>query len=339
MPQVRLSDLVSIPVYDSYIAINNTETSALVRSGIVAKSADLDAFAGSPALQMTIPFWNDLDPNVEPNYSNDDPNDIAAVNKIGTGQQNVRKSFLNQIYGAMDLARELSSSDPMKQIKNRFGEYWVRQLQRRIIASSLGVMNDNVANDASDMVTDVSIADGNAAASSNLFTRNAFVDAAYTLGDQTDVIKAIAVHSVVMKRMVKNSDIDFIPDQVGGLTIPTYLGKLVIVDDSMPVIAGATSGYRYVSVLYGNAAILLGEGTPLVPSFLERQEKAGNGGGMEDIGERQEWIVHPNGFSWVEDGAAIVEFSPTLADLKLAAHWDRKVYRKQARMAFLITNG
>jgi hypothetical protein len=335
----RLSDVFVPAVYDSFIAINNPETSVFVKSGVVASSADLDQFATGPSLTLSIPFWNDLDPNIEPNYSNDDPQDIAAANKINTGQQTVRKSFLNQIYGAADLARELSSGDPLAQIKNRFGEYWVRQLQRRLIATGLGVMNDNVANNSGDMVSDISLQDITSVSSANLFSRNAFVDAAFTLGDQVDVITAIAIHSVVYARMVKNNDIDFIPDSQGSLSIPTYLGKAVFVDDSLPVIAGTTSGYRYVSMMFGPAAFLLGQGAPLVPSFQSRDEHRGNGGGIEDIGERKEWILHPNGWSWDETGAAIVEFSPTLADLKLAAHWHRKVFRKQARMAFLITNG
>jgi hypothetical protein len=336
MATTRLTDVIQTPVYDSYVAINNPETSALVRSGILATAADLNEFASGKAIAMTIPYWNDLDPNIEPNYSNDDPTDIATVNKITAAQQNIRKSFLNQIWGAMDLTRELSSSDPMRQIKNRFGEYWVRQLQRRTVASSLGVMNDNVANDGGDMVRDISVQTTTTNAA-NLFSRDAFVEAAFTLGDQVDVIKAIAVHSIIYKRMVKNDDIDFIPDSQGNLTIPTYMGSTILVDDSMPVIAGTTSGFRYVSVLYGRAAILFGDGDPLVPSWVYREEKAGNGGGMEEIGERQEWIIHPNGFSWIE--GTLTEFSPTLAELRLAAHWDRKVYRKQARMAFLITNG
>lgn len=332
----RLSDVIQIPVYDSYIAVNNPETSLLVRTGIIATSPDMNALATGTAIAMTIPYWNDLDPNVEPNYSNDDPDDIATANKVTSASQNVRKSFLNQIYGSMDLTRELAGSDPMRQIKNRFGEYWVRQLQRRVISSALGVMNDNVANDSGDMTTNIALETTVGQTGANLFSRDAFVNAAFTMGDQTDSLKAIAMHSVVYKRLIKNDDIDFIPDSQGTLTA-TYLGSSIIVDDSMPVIAGTTSGFKYVSVLFGRQSILFGEGSALVPSWVYRNEKAGNGGGMEEIGERKEWVVHPNGFSWVE--GSLTEFSPTLADLKLAAHWDRKVPRKFARMAFLITNG
>lgn len=338
MATVRLSDAVIPAVYDSYRAVDNAETTAFWNSGVVARSDTLDAYADAPGLITTIPFWNDIDPAIEPNYSNDDPADYAVPNKIGSGQQVVGKAFVNQAFAAMDLTQELAGSNPMQRIKNRFGVYWTRQLQRRMIAAALGVFNDNVADDASDMVIDISIEDGNAATSANLFSRAAFVNASFTLGDQVGGIRAIAVHSVVMKRMVNNDDIDFIPDSQGALTIPTYLGRFVIVDDNMPVIAGGTSGYRYVSMLFGGAAFLFGNGTPVVPSEVTREPLAGNGGGEEIIIERREWIIHPNGFSW-NAAAVLTELSPTLADLRLAANWDRIVPRKNARVAFLVTNG
>lgn len=338
MATVRLSDAVIPAVYDSYRAVDTAETTAFWQSGIVARSPALDEYADAPGRITTIPFWLDIDPNIEPNYSNDDPEDVATPNKIGSGEQVVRKAFVNQSFAAMDLTQELAGSNPMQRIKNRFGVYWVRQLQRRLIASALGVMNDNIADDGSDMVIDISIEDGTAATSANLFSRNSFVSAAYTLGDAVGGLRGIAVHSIVMKRMVTNEDIDFIPDSKGELTIPTFLGRFVIVDDNMPVIAGTTSGFRYVSMLMGGAAFLYGEGTPVVPSWVGRNEQSGNGGGQEEIGERKEWIIHPNGESW-NAAAALTEESPTLADLRLAANWDRIVPRKNLRIAFLITNG
>lgn len=338
MATVRLSDAVIPAVYDSYRAVDTAETTAFWNSGVVARSPALDEYADAPGRLTTIPFWNDIDPNIEPNYSNDDPEDYATPNKIDSGEQVVRKAFVNQSFSAMDLTRELAGSNPMQRIRNRFGVYWTRQLQRRMIASALGVMADNIASNSSDMVADISTEDGNAAGAANLFSRAAFVTAAYTLGDLAQTFRGIAVHSIVMKRMVNNDDIDFIPDSQGNLTIPTYLGRFVIVDDNMPVIAGTTSGYRYVSMLMGGAAFLFGEGTPVVPSWVGRDEQSGNGGGQEIIGERREWIIHPNGESW-NAAASLTEESPTLGDLRLAANWERIIPRKNMRLAFLITNG
>lgn len=336
MATTRLSDAVIYDVYGTYVSVDNPEKSALFQSGIVTRSEVLDGVARAGGKVGSLPFWKDLDPTIEPNYSNDDPDDFATPNKIGSGEMTYRKAWLNQAFSDMDLVQELAGSSPMQHIRNRFGTYWLRQWQRRLIAQSVGILNDNVANDGGDMVVDISGLAGDDA----VFGSDAFVDAAYTAGDSAEQFVGIAVHSSIMARMVKNDEIVYIPDSDGGLTIPTYKGRVVIVDDAMPVAGGV-----YTSILFGRgafafggvegAAFAYGEGVPRVPFEVQRVPDAGNGGGQETIWERRTWLLHPFGFTWVEEGAALAEFSPTLADLRLAAHWDRVVDRKQAPFAFI----
>src|SRR5438105_1965140 len=132
---VRLQDSFIPAVYGSYTAVNNTETSAFVTSGIVARSAFLDQVAAQGGKNVTVPFWQDIDPTIEPNYSNDDPNDEATPNKINSGTMTARKAWLNQAFSEMDLVQELAGSSPMQHIRNRFGTYWTRQWERRMIAT------------------------------------------------------------------------------------------------------------------------------------------------------------------------------------------------------------
>ena len=339
MALVRLSDAVISEVYNSYRTDNLPERTTFFQSGAVVRNAMLDAEANTNGKKGHIPFWKDIDPTIEPNYSTDDPDVESTANKIGSGEFQYRKAYMNQSFSDADLVVELAGSDPMQHIRNRFGTYWQRQWQRRCVAVLVGVCASNVANNAGDMVIDISIADGAAATAANLFSRTAFVNAAYTMGDRAQDILAIAVHSMVMKRMVANEDIDFIPDSEGKLTIPMYMGRAVIVDDGLPVAAGATSGYVYTSVLYGAAALGYGEGTPDTPSAVWRDEQKGNGGGVETILERNTWLIHPFGFNWTDTTVAAPGVTPTLANLRLAANWSRVTDRKNIPVAFLKTNG
>lgn len=338
MAITRLSDAIEPAVYLDYQAVDNPETSAFFLSGVATRNAQLDALAEGPSKTVDMPFWRDLDPNEEPNYSNDDPDEDGAVGKVTAGEMRARKAFLNKAYADADLVAELIGSDPMQRIRNRFGTYWTRQWQRRTLAMLTGILADNVANDGGDMVEDIAIADGNAATDANLFSRSAFVNAAFTLGDMWQSTSAIAVHSVVMKRMVDNDDIEFIPDSKGALTIPTFLGRRVIVDDGMPVVAGATSGFVYTSILMGTGLVGYGEGTPQVPVEVKRDAEKANGGGVETIWERQTWLQHIFGMDFTAAGT-ISELSPTLANLRLAANWNRVVDRKSVPLAYLRTNG
>jgi hypothetical protein len=337
MAVVRLSDAFVHDVYASYSALNGPETSAFVQAGILSQSDVLDAIARDGGKNATVPFWNDLDPSVEPNYSNDDPADIAVPNGLSSGTMVGRKAWLNQGYGDMDLVQELAGSSPMQQIRNRFGTYWTRQMERRVINGALGILADNVANDNSDMTIDISGNSGEDA----IFGSNAFIDAAYTAGDRAETFTAIAVHSLIMARMVKNDEIVMIPDSKGALSIPTYKGRVVVVDDMMPVTSGV-----YTSILFGKgafgfgtfdgSAFAIGEGVPRVAFELWRQPQAGNGGGEEQIWERKTWLIHPFGFTWTDaGGGALTEFSPTLADLRNGAKWNRVVFRKAVPMAFI----
>jgi hypothetical protein len=188
------------------------------------------------------------------------------------------------------------------------------------------------------MVVDISAELG----ADGVFGANAFIDAAYTAGESADMFTGIAVHSMIMSRMVKNDEVVDVLDSTGKLVLQTYKGRAIIVDDTLPV-EGTGPARVYTSILFGAGAVgfggvegsafALGEGVPKVAAEVSRTAEAGNGGGMESIWERKTWIIHPFGFEWVE--GTLVEMSPTLADLRLAAHWNRVVSRQQVPLAFI----
>lgn len=337
---IRLSDVFIPAVYGSYTSINNPETSAFVQSGVITTNDFLNAVAGQGGKLVTVPFWKDIDPNLEPNYSNDDPADLAVPNGLGTGTMTARSAWLNQGFAEMDLVAELSNQEPLQQVRNRFGTYWLRAQERRLVATCVGLLADNVANDGGDMIVDIS---GNAGAAA-LFSGDAFIDAAYTMGDQVENLRAIAMHSAVSARLDKNNEIQTVRASDGTIVVKTYKGRVVIMDDSLPV-SGTGADRVFTSILFGGGAIGfggvegnvfgLGVGSPKTPAAVTRKEEAGNGGGSETIWERRTWMMHPFGFEWIENGAAMAEMSPTLADLRLGAHWSRVVSRKQAPIAFI----
>lgn len=337
MATTQISDVFVREVYETYGTVNSPELTAFWESGVIVENPILSAAFDQGGQTLTVPFWKDLDSGVEPNYSSDDPSQIAGTQKIATGTQVARKSMMNQAWSVMDLTAELAGKDPMQAIKKRTDTYWARQWQRRVLASCVGLLNDNVAANSGDMVINRAINDGNNATDANLFGRTAFTSAAFTLGDAFKDIRAIGVHSMVAKRMIDNDDIVYIPDSQGQLTIPTYLGRRVIIDDGMPVAAGGTSGFKYTSVLFGAGALAYGNGKPKVSSEVWRNPKAGNGGGQEELIERKSWIIHPFGYKWTDpDG---VGDSATLAELSAAVSWERQIERKNVPLAFLVTNG
>lgn len=336
MATVQIADIIDVTVYQDLAPVNSPEKTGFYESGVITRNPLLDAIASADGKLAELPFWNDIDPTVAPNLSSDNPATIAAAAKITQGEQIARKAFLNKGLSASDLASELAMGpDAMQHIRNRFDKYWTRQWQRRLIASLNGVLADNVANDSGDMVHDVASESIAGQSAATRFSRSNFTSAAFTLGDAFENTGAIGVHSAIYKQMVDNDDIDFIPDSQGQMTIPTFMGKRVIVDDGMTVTAGSTDGFKYTTVLFGAGAVGWGEGMPKVPVELEREAAQGNGGGIETLWTRKTQIIHPFGFQNTGTPAAD---SFTLAELAAATTWDRVVDRKNVPLAFLITN-
>lgn len=336
MATVRLADIIEPSVYQDLAPVNNPEKTALFQAGVATRAPLFDGLAAGEGTTANLPFWNDLDPAVEPNYSSDDPAANATPNKVAQGEQIAKKAFVNQAYQAMDLAREIAmGDDAMQHIRNRFGTYWMRQWQRRAISALEGIRADNAANDSGDMIYDVAVESIAGQSAATRFSRTNFTSAAYTMGDMADGVVAIGAHSQVVKQMADQDDVEDIRNSDGVLIGQSYLGKRIIVDDSLPVIAGGTDGFKYVSVLFGTGALGYGSGGATVPVEVEREALAGNGGGMETIVERDTWILHPFGFQCTGVPAAQ---SLTLTELEAATTWDRVVARKNVPLAFLVTN-
>lgn len=343
----RLANIIDVTVFQDLPPEDLPEKTALFQSGVVTRNPLLDQLANAAGKTAELPFWKDLDPDAEPNYSNDNPADVATPLQIEQDEMIARKAFLNQGWTESDLAAELAmGGNAMRRIRARIDTYWMRRWQRRLVNTAVGVMLSNVANNDGDMVHDVSLQTTVGQTAANMFSRQAMVAAAFTMGDMFDGIGTIVVHSVIAQRMIDNDDIIYIPDSQGNLTIPTFLGKRVVIDDGAPVIAGTTSGFRYVSMLFGQAAFGYGEGTPEVPLEVEREASQGNGGGVETLWSRKTWLIHPLGHKFTSNtvtGPAAPKtpnnISPTDSNLRLAANWERVYNRKNIPLAFLITNG
>jgi hypothetical protein len=338
MASVQLSDVIIPQVYLSYDTVNSPELLALNNSGVMYSNPILTESLTNGGTVFDVPYWNDIDVSQEPNYSTDVTTDVAVPQKINAGVWLARKAELNNGWSAADLVSELAGSDPMQRIRSRTDFYWQIQQKKRLLATMNGIRLSNIANNDNDMTVDVSTQDGKNASVNNLFSRQSFINAIFTLGDHYNDIVAIAVHSTVLANMISAQLITYVQPANVPIQLPYYDNKLIIVDDDMPVIAGTTSGYRYVSYLFGERAVGIAESLPKIPVEVYRRPDQGMGGGIEQLWERKNWLIHPRGFSFTSATISGGQ-SANLSDLQLAANWTRQVPRKNVPFAFLITNG
>lgn len=345
MAITTIGDIVTgqTPVLLSYMTQDPVEKTAFFESGILTPTPYAAAIANGPSNLANIPFWKAIDSSIEPNYSNDVYQDIATPRAINTGEMMARVAYLNEGFGQADLTVELTSENPLESIAARMDKFWMTQAQRRLIATSLGIYNDNVAaTDAyhtqNDMVVDVSATLG--------FDAGAFIDATQTMGDALmgpngDVLGTIVMHSFVYGQARKQQLIDFQRDADNNTMFATYQGYRVVVDDSMTVV-GAGADRKFISIIFGQGAIGYGEGSPTTPVEYERSASRGNGGGVEVLWSRKTWMLHPLGYSFTSavitgNGTETIARSASWQDLANATNWNRVVDRKHVPIAFLVT--
>lgn len=335
----RISDIIVPSRFAAYVQQMTQEKSRLVQSGAMVANPEFANLLAGGGSTFNSPSWRDLD-NDDPNSSTDNPASESSPNKIGTSQEIQVRLSKNNSWSSADMTAVLAGADPMDAIAARVSNYWTRSLQRHFIATIKGVFADNAAapdgseHVQNDMTFDVSGASFQEGVTT--FSAEAFIDAAGTMGDSSDDLALVFMHSVVYNRALKNNLIVMVPDSANpaAAQIPTFLGRQVIVDDAMPATGGV-----YDTWMFGSGAVQAGFGEPPNAAETDRKPAAGDGGGQDILYSRVEWIIHPVGHKYAGTYSA---GGPTTAattnNLANAGSWQRVFpERKQIRIARLIT--
>jgi len=359
----QIADVIVPAVFTPYTQQLTMEKTAIIQSGVAARDDFLDNLLAGGGLTFTVPSWQDIGDPAE-NVSSDDPNTTSTPNITQTSAEVAVRLSRNSSWSTMRLATALAGADPMQSIASRVSDYWVRRLQRAFVAVANGIFANNALADPTlgrsgsvginaaygsqnDLTHDISgLNSGTFLAGVTNFSAPEFINTATLLGDASEDVTAVFMHSIVYSTAQKNNLIDFIPDSEGKTNIPVFLGRRVIVDDCMPNPAGdASNGAQTAAGIYhtwlvGPASFRLGVGSPIVPTEVFRFPDRGNGAGSDILYNRVEWCIHPVGHAYV--GSPSFEGGPTNAATanNLAYHgsWVRVFpERKQIKLARLIT--
>lgn len=333
MAITRLTDLIVPDVFRDYVSLRSTELNRLVNSGIVQRDPRMDALLAGGGKTFQLPFFNDL-ANTEANVATDDPAVVATAQPITTGKDIAIRHSRNQMWGAADLEASLAGKDPMREIADKVSMYWVRQDQRLLIQSLIGLFEDNRANDAGDMITDIALKIAGTPSASNKISADAVLNVRQTMGDAGDRLTAIAMHSVILTALKKQNLISFIPASDGRVVIQTFMGLTVIEDDAITPYTATQTVHRVF--LLGQGALRWGEGSPKTPVEVERQATQGRGAGVEYLVSRREFLLHPAGYKFTS--SSLAGQSPTNAEYGTTANWDRVYERKLIPLAMLEVN-
>ena len=314
MAALTIADVVVPEVYNDYFLENSIYKSAVYRSGIIVNNPKLDSGLAGGAATFNTPFWK-TDDLIGGSATPVDEGTDLTPGKIGSGKMITRRQFREKSWGKNDVATVLAGSDPFNGLVTLTEAFWNKNYQTVLFKSVQGVIADNIANDAADMTNDIT------AVGNGIISSDAVIDTAMLYGDQgATVTSSIAMHSVVYGNLLKLNLIDTNPVNVQNIGWGTYLGKTIIVDDSL-VVTGSPN--TYWTILFKPGAFAYGSSVAgYVPTEVERAPS--KSGGQELYYTRRVFAIHPYGFAWSDAAAPAADF-PTDAELAGAAQWDRVV--------------
>lgn len=310
MASTKIADVIVPSVFNPYVVQRTAELSRFYQSGIIQTVEGLNVLGLKGGTTIAMPFFKDLT-GEEEILSDTAP---LGVDKITSGQDVAVLHARGKAWGVNDLAKALSGADPMAAIGDMTADYWARRWQALVLASLEGVFK---ATSMQGNVLDISGRSGGAAVAGS----GDMVDAMYLLGDAASVLTGYAMHSATLAHFVKAGLAqDELIDYEGNIQPASFMGKRVIIDDGLPVSNGV-----YTSYLFGQGAIGYGEGNAPVPTETDRDSLQG-----EDILiNRQHFVMHPRGVRWKGVATGV---SPTNAELRVGANWERVYENKQVRI-------
>lgn len=215
-----------------------------------------------------------------------------------------------------DFSYELTGVDFMDNVAEQVSKYFENVDQDTILSILKGVFSMN-SEDIKKHITDIS-----ANEDSNVFgvtTLNNAINKA--CGQNKGIFKVIIMHSDISTSLenlrlieyLKYTDKDGIQRDLG---LGTLNGKLVLIDDSMPMESDG-EGYKYTSYVLGEGAFDYLNCGVKVPYEMSRDPKTN--GGQDTLYTRQRKLFAPRGISWV--GASSI-ISPTNAELETGTNWE-----------------
>lgn len=330
MAEVRLADVIVPELFNPYDSLEFLSKDVYYNSGVAFTDPRVTRLMNATEGGNTIvlPFWNSVT-DTEASIASDNPETKITPDKITAGSEVAAKGYYTKAWSAMELTSALAGSDPMGVIADQVDRYWINQIDRRVLNSSIGIVADSVANHSGDLILDIS---GESA--SNKVDADVIIDARGTLGDVQENVGVIAMHSVVYTQLQKQQLIQYVRDADNNTMFATFNGMRVIYTDNMPTVAAGDGKTAYYTFIYGPNVFSLNMGAVENPQAVDYDNAAGNGFGKETLYSRRCVLVHPRGYKVKDELLTSAKSGLTFAECADAATWTR-VYTERKRIPFV----
>lgn len=322
------SKLFNGEVFQKYVdRVPNIHLNMLIKSGAIVARPELatamaDQVGGN---YLTTPLKGLISGSTPLNY--DGVTDITSQNTqtfshsrvvVGRAQAWTEKDFSYDITGGVDF---------MQNVAEQVAEYWDEIDQAMLVNILKGVFSMSDTEGAEFVeehtydVTGITNSEG-VVGYMDATTLNTGMQKA--MGDHKQKFALTLMHSAVATHLENLKVLTYLKyNDANGiqrdLTIGQLNGRLVLVDDDMPVDTDSTTGVKtYTSYVFGQGAIEFTNCGAKVPYEMSRDPKTN--GGQDTLYSRQRKCFAPYGISFTK--ANMATLSPTDAELADGDNWE-----------------
>ena len=301
--------------FGSYVeTLPQQNKNELVKSRVIVADATIKNILSSQtgSYYGTIPFYGRIGGDAL-NY--DGSTDITATS-MDTFEQSVVAIGRAKAWTEKDFAVEITAGvDFMSEVAKQVAEYWddvdtglIMSILKGVFAMTGDANLEFVNNHTFDITGEV---DNKITAT----TLNSAIQQAS--GDKRAKFSLVFMHSAVATNLENQNLLEYLKytDAQGiqrALPLATWNGRMVIVDDGMPVVEG-----KYTTYVFGEGAIRFADLGAKVPFEMARDAKTN--GGEDTLYSRKRMCFAPYGISYTKKSQATL--SPTNAELENGANW------------------
>ena len=308
-------------VFGRYLeTVPRVKQNALLKAGILRGRSDLKGILvdQSGGNFINVPM-SGLIGGTALNY--DGNTDITASN-LETFMQSMIVVGRAKAWQEKDFSQDITGHDFMAEIAAQVADYWDAVDQATLLAILEGIFGVSTNSFNVDHTLDIT---AESEPTVGAFTLNSAIQKA--AGANKDIFTVVVMHSVVATNLENMQLLEYMKYNDGegiqrDLSLATWNGRTVLVDDDVPVedvaAAGDDPAYRkYTTYILGAGAFDYCDCGAANPSEVYRDPMTK--GGQAYLITRQRKLFAPRGFSFVQPSAAII--SPTDAQLRSAERW------------------
>lgn len=317
--QGNIANLIVPEVFNPYFMEMTAEKVRVLAPMTTNDGAMSQRFRNSGGRYVHLPFFNDLDGDSDALAVGD----AISVSRLTSSKDVARRQMRGKGWTVNDLESELTAEDPLAAIASRVASYWSREIQKYLFHALEGVFANNAATDSGDLIHDIEATDGE-------LSRTELAIAKNKIGDSSNLLTYIAVHSTTYTNLQINDNIRDERDSDANLEFESFAGLRIIVDDNCPVEAGAGGSGNvtdiYTTYLFAPGAVAYADGMAKTPSEVDRDAELSE----DRLFTRIHFMMHPRGHKWTE--SSVAGETPTPAELQDAANWERVYEKKNTRI-------